>query len=289
MRHIHKTFYSVSRTDDFIIIPLFDIHIGHRDCNEKALQRVIDFIAETPNAYWIGGGDYCDFVRVNDPRFQPEAYADWIQVKHLGDVARAQRDRFLDLIEPIAGKCLGLLCGNHEETIHRYSERRIYDEIVMGVKERAGLPPEHQLALGYSGFLWLDFALNAEGEKRQAVHSVVFDLHHGHVGGRLKGAKGLNLQREMWYSRADIMLRGHSHNTDVQSEAVIIPKRNGPQLKMVWGGYAGCFLDSLSKNGVNYAERAKYPPVPLAGLEVHLVPRNTEARRRIKLSMVDRG
>jgi hypothetical protein len=288
MKLIHKIFYDVSRTDEFVIVPLFDIHIGHRDCNEAALKRVVDTIANTPNMYWIGGGDFCDFIRVHDPRFSPEAYADWIQVKHLGDVARAQRDRFLDIIEPIAPKCLGLLMGNHEETIHRYSERRIYDEIVMGVKERAGFPAEQPLALGYSGFLWLDFVVSKEGAKRESVHGIVFDLHHGHVGGRLKGAKGLNLQREMWYSRGDIMLRGHSHNTDAQTEAVIIPKRRSIETKMVFGAYCGCFLESVSKDGVNYAERAKYPPVPLAGIEVVLSPRSSNPRKRIRVDVVAR-
>jgi hypothetical protein len=288
MRIIHKTVYNVSRSDKFVIFPLYDIHIGHRDCNEAMLKRVIDEIAQTPNAYWIGGGDYCDFIRVNDPRFNPNAYADWIKIRDLADVAKAQRDRFLKFVEPIASKCLGLVCGNHEESIHKYSERRVYDEIVTAVKEMGGFAPETSLALGYSGLLWLDFVESSEGERRQGVSPITIHLHHGHVGGKLKGAKSLNLQRELWYLRADIALRGHSHNTDIQSEAVLIPRRNKIETKTVWGGYCGAFLDSVSQDGVNYAEVKMYPPVPRAGIKVILKPRKVAARERIKLLMYER-
>jgi len=67
----------------------------------------------------------------------------------LSDIAKAQRDKFLTYIKPIAHKCLGLIQGNHEEFIKSRYERDVYLEIVSGVK---GLSKtDKNLALFYNG------------------------------------------------------------------------------------------------------------------------------------------
>jgi hypothetical protein len=82
----------------------------------------------------VGLGDYCEWINVQDKRFDVATLAPWIEIGDLIDLAQVQRDRFLSIIKPIAGKCLAMCSGNHEGTIHRKTERDIYSEIVTTVK-----------------------------------------------------------------------------------------------------------------------------------------------------------
>ena len=218
MKILRRKWHGLDRSSTFRLYPLGDVHLGNKACDERLFRQVVQRIAEDDDALWVGLGDYADFINLSDPRFDSESLSSWVRMSHLGDLAKAQASRFLDIIGPIAGKCLGLIEGNHERAIEKYYERSIYSEIVSGVKERAGFPVEHQLAFGYSGWLMLHFYRHAT---RDAQGSLVrISLHHGFVGGKLAGAKALNMQRWLWCHDCDLAIFGHSHNTMAQIEAV---------------------------------------------------------------------
>jgi len=285
MKFIKKEFYSVSAEDVFTIIPIGDIHIGAENCDEKRLKQVCDRVASEPNTYWIGLGDYCDYINRKDPRFSPGSLAKWVKVEHLTDLAAAQRDRLLTYLEPIADKCLGMIEGNHETAVKRHYERDVYLEVVNGVKEAAG--HTNDLALHYNGWLWLSFYKSDEGEYRKAhTKDIRFYLHHGFVGGKLAGAKALNMQRMLWTHDCDICLMGHSHNTGVQLEAVMTASRSGKVVnKVKYGGYCGTFLRGFGMGGSSYGEAKGYFPLPIGGVEVKLRPQATNPDERINMIM----
>ena len=222
-------------------------------------------------------GDYCDFINVRDPRFEPGSLADWIKLADLGDVARVQRDRFLDAVKPIAARCLALVEGNHEQVIKRHYERDIYHEIVSGVKELGDLPADRPLAVGIYGWLLLHFWRT---KKRQGAGSVIkFNLHHGFVGGKLAGAKALNMQRWLWTHECDVALFGHSHNTGAQVETIEYIKRGGKvDYRRAVGAYTGTFLGLAE-----YVERKGYFPAPTGHIEIVLSPGVHEANDRVKV------
>lgn len=232
----------------------------------------------------MGLGDYCDFITVKDPRFNANGLADWIyNPKALSDIARAQKDRFLDKIAPIADRCLGLVAGNHETAIHRHYERDIYSDIVNGVRQLAGWDADRKLAFGYAGWLLLKFYRHKT--KRQHGHHITISLHHGFVGGRLKGAKALNMQRWLWSHDCDLAIFGHSHNTDIQTEAIRGIDRAGnlittPKL----GCYAGTFLRGVIEEASTYSEVKGYFPQPTGGVTIHLRPGAEKHEDRITIS-----
>ena len=212
MRVLSHDFHTESRSTVYKLIPLGDIHIGAAACDEDRLMKIVKRIEKDELAYWYGMGDYCDFINMRDPRFSVGTLAPWISMEMMGDLAKAQRDRFLDIFKPIAHKCIGMIEGNHETSIHKFYERDIYSEIVSEIKEAGRFAPDHQLAFGFYGWSFLRFY------RKGHSHLFKINLHHGYVGGKLAGAKALEMQRWLWSHDADVVVFGHSHNTSIQIE-----------------------------------------------------------------------
>lgn len=282
---LRREWYGVPRNADMVyrIVPLGDIHIGSAACDEKLLRQVVARIEADPTCYWIGMGDYCEFINIHDKRFDSAVLADWVDVADLVDLAQAQRDRFLSIVKPIAGKCLGLVIGNHEGTIQRKFERDIYREIVVTLKGWGGFPNDHKLAFGVYG--WLQLAFCWGEDKRGGSVVITGNVHHGFTGGRLGGAKALNMERWLWTHNADFVLFGHSHNADVYRRAVEYVGRNGHIRQQVrLGGYSGTFMRTVNDGGpATYIERRGYLPQPIGGIEVELRPGMQKGQQMVKM------
>jgi len=276
MKIIRRKWRGVSRSDTWTLYPLGDVHLGNAACDEKLFRQVVKRIAADDRALWVGLGDYCDFVNLSDPRFDHASLASWVRMSHLGDLARAQSERFLEIVQPIAGKCLGLVEGNHERAIAKHYERSIYSEIVMGVKQAGGFPVEQQLGFGYSGWLLLHFYRHET--KDACGRCIKISLHHGFVGGKLAGAKALNMQRWLWTHCCDLAIFGHSHNTMVQVESVESVKGNRVVHDHRIGCYGGTFM-----NGARYSEKAGYFPLPITQPHVILQPGAHERRDVVRV------
>lgn len=275
MKVLRREWFNVTRGDEWRLFPLGDIHLGNVACDEKLFRSVVERIAADDKALWIGLGDYCDFINVSDPRFSVASLAKWIQMADLADLARAQRDKFLEIVKPIASKCVGLVEGNHERSIQRHYERDIYSEIVMGVKDAGSFDVSTKLGLGYSGWLLLNFY--RADEKKRATNLRLY-LHHGFVGGRLAGAKALNMQRALHTRDADLVIMGHSHNESVQVEAVESVRGSHVVLNHRIGVFSGTFLAQA-----DYAEVKGYLPLPVTQPVVLLKPGACEIRDRIRV------
>ena len=68
---LHRVIEYTSRGDVYRIVPLGDIHLGNAACDEALLQKTIEYIARTDRMYWIGMGDYSEFINIHDPRWDP--------------------------------------------------------------------------------------------------------------------------------------------------------------------------------------------------------------------------
>jgi hypothetical protein len=281
VRVIERDFFNVTRSDEFTVIPVGDIHLGAAACDEQRFRDTVARITGDKKCWWIGMGDYADFIQRSDPRFDPGVLADWIKMSDLADLSRAQRDRFLDIIKPIASKCLALVCGNHESAIKRHYERDIFYEIVSGVKLLGGWPEDHQLSLGYTGWLNLNFY---RSPKRERGCKIKINLHHGHGGGRLAGAKALNMQRRMAFHKADIVIVGHTHDTLILPGAYQDTAGKKVVERKQIGVVSGTFLRSFNQDGPStYSEVKGYLPMPLAGAEIILRPHAKRQHDRIRV------
>jgi hypothetical protein len=98
-------------------------------------------------------------------------------------------------------------------------------------------------------------------------------LHHGFVGGKLAGAKALDMQRWLWNHNADLVIFGHSHNTGAQREAVEeVDKADKIKVARRVGCYAGTFLHTTAEGATTYSEIKGYPPLPVGHVEIILTP-----------------
>jgi len=265
-----------SRDDVMEIVPLGDLHVGNAACDEDGIRSAVEYIYNNPNAYWIGMGDYGDFINMRDHRFDPIALADWVTTRDLVDLAGAQKRRVLNILEPIANKCLGLVKGNHDKKIHRAWERAIFDEIVVGMKERAwylGGVAEIDLSLNYWGFVHLKFR-----RAGAAVRTVVISAHHGF--GSSKNITGM--EKFLWSHECDVALFGHTHHmTSHRSARTEITKTGKVVYRPQWGVVTGSFLQS----DADYAVQAGYMPVPTGTTKITLRPGAVNVNDLVRVSL----
>ena len=273
MKVLSREWFNTTRSDEWRLFPLGDIHLGNEACHEDRFCQTVKQIADDDRALWIGLGDYADFIQRTDPRFDPLSLPRWAIGK--ADICGAQAERFLEIVEPIASKCLGLIEGNHERAILKRFERDIYAQIVTGVKDAGGFEPEHHLAWGIEGWLHLKFYRSAE---RKHARILKVKLHHGFVGGKLAGAKALNMQRMLWNHNCHLCIMGHSHNSAVQVEAVEETVGSSVVYRNRIGMYGGTYLQ-----GARYAQLKGYFPIPLTQPHVVLRPGANEERDRIRV------
>jgi len=100
---------------------LGDIHYP-RGKREK-FQNVMNEIKKDRYARMVGLGDYCEYIKDGDPRYDPQEMAHYI--KKYGDAVNMVQNQFMDFENDIAdvmrqGKILGLHEGNHE---YQYRKR----------------------------------------------------------------------------------------------------------------------------------------------------------------------
>ena len=284
MQVIHKEFFNINRISEFKIVPIGDIHLGAAACREEKLKRTIEDVKKN-NKYWIGMGDYGEFINTRDPRFDFDTLAKWARLE-IQDLSSAQVKKFLEYTKPIAGKCLGIIKGNHEDTIHRHTENNVYSRIVTGVKSNAGLGDKDNLGLGFNGFIILDFY---RGKKKQGSSRIVIYCHHGFGGGRTTGGKANKLATLLKQVDADIVIIGHTHEQITFPAARYYTDRKcNVRLKPVWGCNSGSFLDSYKMGIDTYSEKVAYSPLPIAGSEIILKPGAEKKEDRVKILSLNR-
>jgi hypothetical protein len=267
-----------SRNDTFRLWHLTDQHIGARACAEKLLKRHIAQIADDEHAFWIGGGDLIDCIaRKGDKRYDEETLATWLHGKN--DVIGEQRDYALDLLKPIASKCLGIVEGNHERAALSYYDRNIYKDIVKNLAQESGRQP-HELALGVQGFILLRFRRGQHDDwhKNGSGWTLTIYTHHGAGGGALPGGHALTLGRILGRYDCDLALLGHRHVEVAISQTTIAPTAKGVRKRQRVGMFVASYLDSVIDSGKThlpidmYAELKMLPPQSLGASPILIDP-----------------
>jgi hypothetical protein len=180
--------------------PLGDIHYGSPAFMEEKFLERVEAIRRDKNRYWIGMGDYIDNVRpykqgTVDKRWTTEALKgvpDWDE----------QIRGFVEMIKPIAHKCLGLLWGNHEWSTMTSAE----------FEDRVCKPLGVDF-LGGRAFL----VLRIRSGKKVVGEYSVFAIHGNYSGMRVGGALN-RLQDLARVYDADVYLMGHTHSKAYQAE-----------------------------------------------------------------------
>lgn len=250
-----------SRSDKFYLIPIGDIHYGTKNCDVKKLDEIIQWIAITPNARWVGMGDAAEFINMSDTRFDPQNLAPELQ-GHLDNLVHHQIMQISRKLNVIRHKCIGLLEGNHE-----YS-----------VKNKYHINPTDILAdrletvnLSYNCIVRINFDYKGGTPTR---HVLVY-ASHGFGGGRKTGSKVNNLVDISQSFEADIYLVGHVHDkVGIDRERLEVATKGELKLfarKKVFA-LTGSFYKTYQKDSSSYGERAGYSPNPTGVVKITIEP-----------------
>jgi hypothetical protein len=239
------------------LYPLVCWHLGEKQADERFIKEHVQRIAADPNGKWVylGDGGACvTKVSVGD-LYEQTMNPD------------EQLDMFVELAEPIRGKGLFGLSGNHDRRISKLS----------------GLDWTHQLCarlgIPYLGISAFALIVLHPGKSNAATSFETF-WHHGVDSSSLLGGKIRSAQKLEQLVRADAIFSAHSHVCmDLPPEYVAyIEQHRSPTV-----GYrelrqfiCGCAYNSLVPG---YAEEKGYRPILPAHLGVTLEVSNNHEKR----------
>lgn len=109
-----------------------DWHAGNPACSYSALDFILDYVADDPNRYMLGMGDYIEGRKANDKRFDMDLN---VAAGDMRMLRPARQWQFIEeKLEPIKDKILGLVEGNHDT----YQEKTA--DFLRMMCERLGVP-----------------------------------------------------------------------------------------------------------------------------------------------------
>jgi len=242
----------------FYLVPLGDVHLLSEACSTSTLKETITWIARRPDVLWIGMGDYADYIGYKDNRFDPTVIDKALAVADLAKIGDKSIEVVEEYFKPIAGKCLGMLYGNHEDA---YQQRQTSGELHGKLCARLGVQN-----LGYSCFQELEFRRGKES------FTYVIRAHHGAGWAASKGGKLNRLKQFAQQTTADLTLVGHLHDILMYPDIQLFPDGGRIRQRVKLAIMTGTYLRTYSHGITTYAERKGYDPAPLGSPRIPLYP-----------------
>lgn len=281
---IHK-----SKTDEFTIWNLSDLHLLSASCAEKELKKDIATIAADPHAYWFGGGDYADYIGYDDAkRFDPDCVSDSLTLRDLGMMGKKSVETVRDWLAPIKHKCLGLLLGNHEK---QYQKKHQQEDLHSWLCTELGVAN-----LGYSAFVDVVFVRHNQAKKigltasrdnapreQSNSSSFRFFLHHGAGYAQTPGGKLNRLIQFMNCFDADVYMVGHVHDKVGRKQPALTADASCSKLcqRIRVGVISGSYLKTYEQGRTSYGEQRGYAPVMIGASWVSIKPETRSIRAEI--------
>lgn len=232
---------------------LCDFHLGNESVDEALAERVVEAIRKDPHSLWVGAGDYCECITKTDPRFSAGTLAPWIGTKDIDTLLDSQKKRACQLLRPIAGKCLGLVRGNHENKALKVNGVDVTKDIADTLRV-----PDLKL----TGYIPVVFHSIQRGNSQVVCRIVVL---HGRCHATTKAGRMTYLNRQAQQWECDLLFMGHVHD----AMATPVPRigvnaahsdvKAFTTLAMFSGGY----LKGYELHKENYIEEATYSPTAL--------------------------
>lgn len=203
--------HQIPGKDDITIVPIYDVHLGSRECREQEFMSFIDSIKDKPNVYVILGGDLIDNGTRNS----------LTNVFRATMFPSAQKREMAKILEPIRDKILCSVSGNHERR-----NRDVDDDPMYDIMAKLDLEQLHRENMA---FLKVQLGKKA-GERGDSKYrpSYTFCIMHGAGGGMLPGGV-INRNERMAYAMdgVDALIVGHSHKPMIsQPGKIYVDNRN---------------------------------------------------------------
>lgn len=233
------------------------MHMGDSCCDFKLIQKRLDYIRDTPNAYCILNGDLMDTAIASS----------------VGDTYAAnlspmeQLKQCVKLFEPIKDKIICITSGNHENRVYRMDGLDITELMAaqLGLSEK------------YTDTTALLFIRVGQQTKKRGNRPYVYSVYvtHGNGGGRKEGGKINRLADLAAIVDADIYIMSHTHLPAIFKSAYY---RSDPINSAV------AKVDKLFVNTSahldygGYGDRANYKPSSTDTPVIYLDGRKKEAK-----------
>lgn len=230
--------------------PIADLHYGNGQQNYREVKKVIKEIADDPDMYWIGLGDYVEF---NGKRQSHGG------VFHQTLNPEQQMEKFVEDFGPIAHKCLALIDGNHDARLSKdwdISPTK-WCAKAMGIPDHLYVPDGAltRISLG---------TISKNGGRRQRSGTTpcryMIYSTHGSAGSSTTSGKINALQKTGDGIVADVILGGHTHSEIVFRDRIYCPTFHNKE--------QSAYRDRLYVNSSSfleyggYAVTARYRPQP---------------------------
>ena len=224
-----------------VVAPLFDVHYGNVGHKHEKFLGYLRWIKETPNVYVILGGDLMEnAIEIGTRGMTYDQTTS----------PMSQLDRMVELLAPIAHKCLVSVPGNHEERTRKASGI----DVAAILAERLKVPyfdgPVIMSLMG-NGYKW------------------TFYVHHGTGNSQTKGGRmNMASRPKMWTGLINFFVSGHVHDCIAESEVMLIEDPlNCRVVEMKqWTVISQSFLKWFG----TYAYRAEYKPSSAGGVSMEL-------------------
>lgn len=203
--------HDIPTKEDVVIIPIFDVHLGSRECKEQDFIRFVETIAKRDNTFVFLGGDLIDNGTRNGVT----------NVFRATMAPSSQKREMAKILEPIKDKILCSVSGNHE----RRSGKDADDDPCYDIMAKLDRENLHRENMAFVKVCVGDPGNRANSNYRPAY---TFCVTHGAGAGMLPGGV-LNRNERMGYALdgVDCLVVGHSHKPMLsQPGKIFVDNRN---------------------------------------------------------------
>lgn len=189
--------------DSVDIYPIGDVHDGDSHTDEQAFENLVKFIKADEKRYWLYAGDNLNNAIKSS-------------VSNVYNEKRSpaqQKEHFIELVRPIADKCICFIPGNHEARSSKDSDCQLVWDIACRL---VGDDRARELYRENEAFVKISVGKYSQHQKNAEPIAYTGWIHHGTGGGMYVGATVNKLQlRTMAVEGLDFALQGHVHKGKV--------------------------------------------------------------------------
>ncbi len=244
-------------------MPVSDSHYGHPLFSKKHFLRTIEYIRRNAHVYTILNGDLVEAVTRAS---KGNIYKQTVEPK-------MQRKNITEMLEPIAGKILGSVQGNHE---HRISDQVSEDpsELIAEALHVPYRPSGMMLKISFGS-----------GNERHPNQPYVFwgYITHGYGGARTKSAKAIKAERAGTFVDADFYCLSHDHvanaspsNYLIADNRTYLDKKTGFTIGHVRSHRKMEIKTNAYLKWGDYAEVGGFPPTDMLTPIIKLLPQGND-------------
>lgn len=247
------------------LIPLGDVHYGTKHFDREKFTDTCNWLTKDQNAYVLCMGDMAEFISHTDKRFDPQNI-DQSLLNNLDNLAETQANYIIKHLRPFSHRIIGMLTGNHEDTIRHHHQFDIQHYMCKELNA-----PN----LSYTAIIRLQFFRNGSPT---ANREVLIYASHG-FGGSVSETSAIGRLITMTKDfDADIYLMGHVHKKVAYTKQRLHLVGRGSELSLVPKkriyGLTGTFLRTYTPNtgSSSYAEKRGYSPTATGTLRIEIEP-----------------